>query len=288
MHLCLKEITKSYKSIVLNNINIDINNGVLGLVGENGAGKTTLLEIIATLEKPSSGKVLYNGLNTSDSLHTIRKGIGYLPQKFDFFPSLTVEECLDYFCRLKGFKVKKQRLLEIENKLQQVRLTKHRNKKFNMLSGGMKQRLGIAQALIGKPKILLVDEPTVGLDPLERASFRQLLYELGKDRIIILSTHIIEDIAMTSDKILVLNNGNVKYFGSIPKLLKEIEGKVWRYQGYSDKKDILNNHLIINSRITAEGVEIRFISENQPSFCETVPPNLEDAYIYFTKGEEGY
>lgn len=286
MNLILSDICKKYKSTVLNQISFEINSGVLGLLGENGAGKTTLIEIIATLIKPTSGNVFYDGLTIENDLYKIRHQIGYLPQKFDFFPTLSIEESLDYICRLKGIKDKKQRKLEIYEKIQQVGLEEQKEKKFHALSGGMKQRLGIAQALIGNPKILLIDEPTVGLDPHERVAFRQLLSTLGQERLIILSTHIIEDIAMTSDTVLVLHKGKVNYFGYISSFIESVQGKVWRYEGPFVLKEIQEQGIIIGSRPTTLGTEVRFIAEHQIGNSETVQPTLEDAYIYANRKRE--
>lgn len=279
MNLLVKNITKHYQTPVLENISFEATKGVIGLIGENGAGKTTLIEIIATLTQATSGSILYEGLLASEHLYELRQQIGYLPQHFNFFPSLSVEECLAYSCRIKGI-TKKQRLDEINEKIAYVGLATHRKKKFSNLSGGMKQRLGIAQALLGNPKLLIVDEPTVGLDPKERVAFRQLLTNLGQDRLIILSTHIIEDIAMTCEKILLLHQGNLNYYGTIFDFIKHAEGKVWCYEGESLLPEITEQGSVIASRTTAQGIHVRFIANYKIASSQLVPPTLEDAYIY--------
>lgn len=280
MKLILSNICKKYKNTVLNQISFEVESGILGLLGENGAGKTTLIEIIATLIKPTDGTVYYDDFTFENDLYKIRHQIGYLPQKFDFFPNLTVEEALYYICKLKGINNKEQRAIEIDEKIRQVGLEEQKKKKFCMLSGGMKQRLGIAQALIGNPKILLVDEPTVGLDPHERVAFRQLLSSLAQERLIILSTHIIEDVAMTSDMVLVLHKGKVNYFGHISSLIESVRGKVWLYKGDSIVKDIQQQGIIIGSHPTDTGIEVRFLAEHKIANSVLVSPTLEDAYIY--------
>lgn len=280
MNLLVKNITKHYKTPVLQNISFEATKGVIGLLGENGAGKTTLIEIIATLTKPTNGSILYDNLLASEHLYELRQQIGYLPQNFNFFPSLNVEECLAYSCRLKGISNKQQRTAEINEKIEFVGLASQRKKKFSELSGGMKQRLGIAQALLGDPKLLIVDEPTVGLDPNERVAFRQLLNNLGQERLIILSTHIIEDVAMTCEKILLLHQGNLNYYGTIFDFIKHAEGKVWCYEGESLLPEITEQGSVIASRTTAQGIHVRFIANYKIASSQLVSPTLEDAYIY--------
>jgi len=287
MKLFCSGISKNYGNQVLENVSFEVNSGILGLLGENGAGKTTLLEIIATLIKPTEGNVYYDNLEVGGNLYAIRQKIGYLPQKFDFFPNLTVEELLDYICYLKGIADKEKRIHEIEEKLQQVGLEEQRYKKFYKLSGGMKQRIGIAQAIIGNPRILLVDEPTVGLDPHERVAFRQLLSTLAKDRIIILSTHIVEDIATTSERVLVLQKGKINYFGDIVSFIQSVNGKVWVYRGENLPIEIKDNAIIISSQTIVNGVEVRYISDNPCIGSKQIDPTLEDAYIYINRKKAG-
>ncbi|MEC0123461.1 ATP-binding cassette domain-containing protein [Paenibacillus pabuli] len=280
MKLSVKNLSKHYDKPILQNVSFEMNTGILGLLGENGAGKTTLLEIISTLIAPHTGQVDYEGMDVVQDLHTIRKQIGYLPQKFDFFPHLTVQEILEYVCRLKNIHGR-QRITEIEEKLNQVGLLEQRNKKFNALSGGMKQRLGIAQAIVGNPKLLLIDEPTVGLDPHERVSFRQLLTTLATDRSIIISTHIVEDVALTTDFVLVLHQGIVNYFGDIPAFIKSVEGKVWLYSGENVTEKLQKQGaLIISTQVTASGVHIRYLSDTPLEGSLLLEPTLEHAYIY--------
>lgn len=280
MKLSIKNLSKHYDKPILQNVSFEMDTGILGLLGENGAGKTTLLEIISTLISPNTGEVDYEGKHVVQDLYAIRKQIGYLPQKFDFYPNLTVKEILEYVCRLKNIHGQ-QRVSEIEEKLNQVGLQEQRNKKFKALSGGMKQRLGIAQAIIGNPKLLLIDEPTVGLDPHERVSFRHLLTTLATDRSIIISTHIVEDVALTTDLVLVLNQGVVNYFGDIPAFIKTVEDKVWLYSGENVTETLeKQGALIISTQVTASGVHIRYLSDHPLEGSLILEPTLEHAYIY--------
>ncbi|MCC3381602.1 ATP-binding cassette domain-containing protein [Paenibacillus sp. UY79] len=211
-----------------------------------------------------------------------------MPQKFDFFPNVTVEEALDYVCQLKGVRQHSQRKREIEQKLEQVGLIEQRKKRFRALSGGMKQRLGIAQVMISDPKLLLVDEPTVGLDPQERVSFRQLLTTLASDRIIILSTHIVEDIALTAQHVLVLHAGKVQYMGDIPAFIATVEGKVWLYRGAIVPDEIQRSTMIISSQATADGVEIRYLADIPVPNSFPLEATLEHAYIYANRKKGHY
>ncbi|WP_179218740.1 ATP-binding cassette domain-containing protein [Saccharibacillus sp. O23] len=289
MKLKVCEVSKRYDSKVLDGISFEVDQGIVGLLGENGAGKTTLMEIIATLARPDTGKVEYDGKERDEDLYAIRRRIGYLPQKFDFFAKISVEEALDYFCRLKHISSPEERKREIEEKLVQVGLIEHRKKQFGALSGGMKQRVGIAQAMIGDPALLLVDEPTVGLDPHERAAFRQLLSELAADRVVLLSTHIVEDIAMTSERLLVLHEGRVNYYGDLSTFIRSVEGKVWMYRGPSVPESLRRRpSLILSSQATAEGVEVRYIAETPIERSVPVEPTLEHAYMYANRKRTDY
>lgn len=279
--LNVREVSKRYDAQVLDGISFEVDQGIVGLLGENGAGKTTLIEIIATLTEADTGKIEYDGKERDEDLYAIRRRIGYLPQKFDFFSKISLEEALDYFCRLKQISSPAERKREIEEKLHQVGLSEQRKKHFGALSGGMKQRVGIAQAMIGNPALLLVDEPTVGLDPHERSAFRQLLSELAADRIVLLSTHIVEDIAMTSEWLLVLHEGRINYYGDLSTFIRSAEGKVWLYRGPSVPESLRREpSLVLSSQAIADGVEVRYIAERPIEHSVSVEPTLEQAYMY--------
>lgn len=281
MKLKVLGISNRYKEQVLDSISFEVDQGIVGILGENGAGKTTLMEIIATLVRPSEGKVEYDGKNIEQNLFSVRQQIGYLPQKFDFFSKVTVEQALDYICRLKRIESKKERKLEVEEKLRQVGLIQQSKTRFGDLSGGMKQRVGIAQALIGNPSLLLIDEPTVGLDPQERVSFRQLLSGLAQDRVVLLSTHIVEDIAMTSEYLLVLHQGRVNYYGDLSTFIRAAEGKVWMYRGKQMPQALQSEQIaMISSQTTASGVEVRYVADHPIENSISIEPTLEHAYIY--------
>src|SRR5690606_34530233 len=215
----------------IKNLNLEIPNGMFGLLGPNGAGKSTLMRILVTLMKPSSGRVLVNDLDLAKNRREIRSMLGYLPQDFSFFSKLKTYEFLDYAARLAGMKNSTARKTAVDQMLEEVGLYEARDRNANKLSGGMKRRLGIAQALINNPKIIIVDEPTTGLDPEERIRFRNLLSNIStRDVIIILSTHIVGDISSTCHDMALLNKGQLAFSGSPEELVKKAEGNVWLIQ----------------------------------------------------------
>ncbi len=287
MEIKIKNLTKSYKSIrVLENISLEINMGVFGLLGENGAGKTTLMEIISTLIPFNQGEIEVAGINLKDNPHEVRKMLGYLPQKFDFFPNVTVEETLDYLCRLKGIHRKDVRSQEINLRLQEVSLFNERKKKVQELSGGMKQRLGIAQALIGDPKIILIDEPTVGLDPHERVSFRNLINSISRNKIILLSTHIVQDISSTCKRLMILQKGKINYIGDTAQLIQQVQGKVWLHRTKSSPDEIIQSKLFVSLQEREHDIEIRYIADEPIPGSAVTAPTLEDAYIFINRKEQ--
>ena len=222
----IKNLNKFYgKKQALYDVNLKIEQGMFGLLGRNGAGKTTLMKILATLLQKKSGQVTVCGIPIENEKE-IRKIIGYLPQEFSIYPTMNVYEAMDYLAILSGLG-KQERKERIEMLLAQVNLTESKNKKVKALSGGMKRRLGIAQALLGNPKVLIVDEPTAGLDPEERIRFRNLLSETAEERIVILSTHIVGDIEATCENIAILDEGKVLYSGTVDDLLAAADGKVF-------------------------------------------------------------
>jgi ABC-type multidrug transport system ATPase subunit len=268
----------------LKDINLDIGTGMFGLLGPNGAGKSSLMRIIVTLMKPTSGLVLIDGLDIQKHREKLRSMLGYLPQDFRFFTSLKTWEFLDYSGALAGMKNRKERIAEVDRLLDQVGLLEVRDRQANKLSGGMKRRLGIAQALIGNPKIIVVDEPTTGLDPDERIRFRNILSQLSRnDVIILLSTHIVGDISSTCHGMALLNKGELVFDGSPGNLVKHAEGHVFRLILSPHEYDVVKEKYNVISTLPAEsGWDIQIVSDIQPEFKSVpVTPNIEDAYVYF-------
>jgi ABC-2 type transport system ATP-binding protein len=268
----------------LKDINLEFGTGMFGLLGPNGAGKSSLMRIIVTLMKPSSGVVLIDGKDIQKNRKELRSMLGYLPQDFRFFTSLKTWEFLDYSGSLAGLKNKKERLTEVDRLLDQVGLLEVRDRQANRLSGGMKRRLGIAQALIGNPRIIVVDEPTTGLDPDERIRFRNILSQLSQhDVTIILSTHIVGDISSTCQGMALLNKGELVFSGSPETLVKHAEGHVFKLNLNSYNYEKVKERYNVISTIPVEtGWEVQIVSDDAPEFSSTgIIPNIEHAYVYF-------
>lgn len=268
----------------LSGINLSIENGMFGLLGPNGAGKSSLIRILVTMMKPSTGSVTIDNLDLMNNRGEIRKMLGYLPQDFRFFSKLKTWEFLDYAAGLAGIKSKKLRHEKVDEWLEKVGLFDARDRQANNLSGGMKRRLGIAQALLGEPRIIIVDEPTTGLDPEERIRFRNILSELShQDVIIILSTHIVGDISSMCRDLALLNEGMIKFNGSPESLVNLARGHVWQIQTAGVEYDILKEKYAVTSTIPSDdGWEIQLVGEqlDMPSAL-MIEPNLEHAYVYF-------
>jgi ABC-type multidrug transport system ATPase subunit len=282
----IKNLSKIYSGgfKALDNVDLSISDGMFGLLGPNGAGKSTLMRILVTLMKPSSGQVLVDGKDISSYRREIRKMVGYLPQDFRFFAKLRSWEFLDYAARLAGMNSKRERLDRVDEMLESVGLYEFRNRMANKLSGGMKRRLGIAQALIARPSVIIVDEPTTGLDPEERIRFRNLLSDLGRsETIIILSTHIVGDISSTCNQMALLNEGKLIYNGTPDHLVEEAKGNVWRAEISQLQYEKLKTMVPIISTIpSGGGWEVQFVGE-KPLGIEAinVEPNLEHAYVHY-------
>lgn len=286
MELTIKDLCKTYSSghRALKSVNLEITNGMFGLLGANGAGKSTLMRILVSLMEPSSGAITINGMDLSKHRKEVRTMTGYLPQDFRFFPKLKTWEFLDYSAQLGGIKGKTQRREAIDEMLEQVGLYEVRERYANQLSGGMKRRLGIAQALIGDPKLIIVDEPTTGLDPDERIRFRNLLTKVSnRDVIIILSTHIVGDISSTCNQMALLRRGEVVFRGAPEDLVKEAEGWVWRIQATLEQFDEVNtNYNVISTIPSVGGWDIEVIASDPGKYpAEPIHPNLEHAYVYY-------
>lgn len=286
MKIEIKNLTKTYSGgfKALDNVDLFINEGMFGLLGPNGAGKSTLMRILVTLMKPTTGQVLVDGRDISSYRKEIRKMVGYLPQDFRFFAKLRSWEFLDYAARLAGMNSKRERGQRVDEMLESVGLFEFRNRMANKLSGGMKRRLGIAQALIARPSIIIVDEPTTGLDPEERIRFRNLLSDLGRsETIIILSTHIVGDISSTCNQMALLNEGSLIYHGTPDQLVEEAKGFVWRAEISQEKYEIIKSEVPIISTIpSGGGWEIQFVGEKPVDIqAAQVDPNLEHAYVHY-------
>jgi len=289
--ITVRNLTHRYRgsTVALRDVNLDIEQGLFGLLGPNGAGKTTLIRILVTLLKPTSGRVLINGLDLRKNRKQIRQMTGYLPQEFASFSRLTVWEFLDYVGCLRGIRPRQKRLALIEKTLEDVGLYEARDRKAGKLSGGMKRRLGIAQTLISDPRIMIIDEPTVGLDPEERVRFRNLLSDLSRqEKVILLSTHIVGDISSTCSRIALLNEGRVVFDGAPVDLAAKVQGKVWKVSVASQELDFFKTKYPVISAIPSEaGYQLRIVAENfVDGPAESVEPNLEDAYVYFMQSAE--
>ena len=268
----------------LKDVNLEFGTGMFGLLGPNGAGKSSLMRILVTLMKPSSGIVLIDGMDIQKHRKEVRSILGYLPQDFRFFTALKTWEFLDYSGSLAGLRNKKERITEVDRLLDQVGLLEVRDRQANRLSGGMKRRLGIAQALIGNPKIIVVDEPTTGLDPDERIRFRNILSQLSQhDVTIILSTHIVGDISSTCQGMALLNKGELVFSGSPENLVKHAEGHVFKLiLSPYDYERVKENYNVISTIPVEAGWEVQIVSDNVPEFASTgIIPNIEHAYVYF-------
>lgn len=286
MKITIENLNKVYPNgnHALKDVNLEINNGMFGLLGPNGAGKSSLMRILVTLMEPSSGIVKINDYDLTRDRDKIRAMLGYLPQDFRFFSHLKTYEFLDYAARLAGMKNTRERKLAVDKMLEEVGLFEARDRKANNLSGGMKRRLGIAQALINNPKIIIVDEPTTGLDPEERIRFRNLLSTIStQDVIIILSTHIVGDISSSCTDMALLNKGGLAFTGSPDELVARAVGKVWLIQATEAEYLEINEKFPVISNVpNSEGWEIQVVADSINGYNgQNIDPNLEHAYVYF-------
>jgi len=286
MKITIEKLNKIYKNghQALKDVTLEINSGMFGLLGPNGAGKTTLMRILATLMMPTSGTVKVDHLDLVKNRREIRAMLGYLPQDFSVFSKLTTYEFLDYVARLAGLKRTAERKKAVDEMLENVGLFEVRDRQANKLSGGMKRRLGIAQALIGDPKIVIVDEPTTGLDPEERIRFRNLLSDMTrKDIIIILSTHIVGDISSTCNDMALLNKGEVMFNDSPEKLIEKARGHVWLIEALDHELEAIKEKYPVITTIPSEnGWEVQVVADKLDGYQgKNIEPNLEHAYVYF-------
>lgn len=283
MELNLQQVSKNYgQKQALQNVTLKLKSGVLGLLGPNGAGKSTLMRMLATIEKPSSGTIIWNGVDITQNPNQLRRELGYLPQDFGVYPNMNPIEFLEYMAAMKGLSIKssKRRINEL---LEVLNLANDRKRLLGGFSGGMKQRVGIAQALLNDPSLLIVDEPTVGLDPQERIRFRNLLSTISSDRIVILSTHIVTDIESIAPNIAVLSKGKLVTYTSPEHLIQSVDNKVWNCVIPTNSLQDMQERYAISSAIhRSDGVHARIVSDIRPSPNATLlPSSLEDAYLYY-------
>jgi len=289
MQLTVNNLGKQYKRDFwgLKDFSLDIKPGILGLLGPNGAGKSTFMRMLATITKPTNGTITWNGVDVVKSPDVLRDVLGYLPQDFGVYLNLSAIEFLEYMAAIKGLDAvtAKRRIDEL---LQLTNLVEAAKRPLGGYSGGMKQRVGIAQALLNDPQLLIVDEPTVGLDPEERVRFRNLLSDLSGERIVILSTHIVSDVEATATHIALVNKGQLLREAAPENLLNELEHKVWEWTVHSDNLPALKQKHIISGTIRrSDGVQVRVVSADKPdSNAQNVSPNLEDAYLFFIGGKK--
>ncbi|NMM49923.1 ABC transporter ATP-binding protein [Marinigracilibium pacificum] len=279
----ISNLSKTYPNGVnaLSNISLSISNGMYGLLGANGAGKSTLMRTIATLQQPNCGSIKFNGINSIDNPQSLRSQLGYLPQEFGVYPKVSTLKLLDHIAILKGILNKNERKQQIEALLVKTNLYQHRKKSVFTFSGGMKQRFGIAQALLGDPKLILVDEPTAGLDPEERNRFLNLLSEIGENVIVILSTHIVEDVHSLCSRVAILDNGAIIKEGKPNDLVNELNGKIWIKKIDRFQRSAPNINGFISSRVIGGETLVRINSNSFPgSDYSPVAPSLED--VFFT------
>ncbi|GAC41833.1 ABC transporter ATP-binding protein [Paenibacillus popilliae] len=280
--LHLQHLEKKYKrNTVFSDINLQLTPGMFGLLGPNGAGKTTLMRIVAAIIRPTQGEICYHGLTWSTQPEQVREITGYLPQEFNVLPHFTALECMDYIAQLKGIGNKKIRRAEIAHLLERVNLQDQAERKVKTFSGGMRRRLGIAQALLGNPQILIIDEPTAGLDPEERIRFRNMIRELAWERIVILSTHIVEDISTTCRSAAILYQGTLRTFAHLEQLAALAQGQVWFWTlSHHDFRHATIQGDMISSKLFTDRVELRIWSEKQPNMdAVLIEPTIEEGYM---------
>lgn len=291
MSIEIRDLTVQFKNGVtaVDHATLTIPRGIYGLLGENGAGKTTLMRVLTTVLKPTQGTASLDGLMYSkENYGKIRRKIGYLPQELDLYPQLTVRECLEYMGELAGVE-KKVLARRIDRALERTSLTAHQKKKMRQLSGGMKRRVGLVQALLHEPEFLIVDEPTTGLDPEERIRIRNLLVDFSEDRTVLLSTHVVEDLAATCSRLAVMKKGRFLYAGDMQGLLEQVRGCVWicRAADEAQARELEREYLTAGKQLGDRGVQLRILAREKPlADCRPAEATLEDAYLYLTNRKE--
>ena len=288
MELKIQSVTKKFKNFAaVSGIDGNLSPGIYGLLGPNGAGKTTLMRMICALTRPTEGKILYGNMEINSLGAEYRKVLGFLPQHFGYYPGFTVYRYLEYVASIKGLNPRYAKG-KIDSLLDTVGLTEKRKSKVGKLSGGMIRRLGIAQALLNDPDVLILDEPTVGLDPTERVKFRNLISTVSQNKITILSTHIVTDVAYIANEILLMQKGRLEYRGGVNSLTNVVSDRVWQVTAQNGEAEaIAAQHMVSNVHIAGGGTVLRIISGKKPTESAVqVEPTLEDAYLFYT-GEQG-
>ena len=264
----------------IKDINLEIQNGMFGLLGPNGAGKSSLMKTIVGLQKPTSGEIIFNEVDVAKNPDFIKQNLGFLPQDFGVYPKVSAYDLLQHISILKGINDSKERKTQIESLLEKVNLSQFKNKEVHTFSGGMKQRFGVAQALLGNPKIIIVDEPTAGLDPEERNRFNALLNEISQDVIVILSTHLVEDVRNLCSEMAVMNKGQILQKGNPNQLIQELKGKIWTKSILkSDMEDYKNQYQVISQQLIERELFVTVFSDQNLSDFTAVSPMLEHAYF---------
>ena len=282
LELRIDNLSKTYANGVqaLQNVSLTVPTGMFGLLGPNGAGKSTLMRTIATLQEADSGSIMLGNLDVLRQKDQVRRVLGYLPQEFGVYPRVSAEALLDHFAILKGIHDRKQRKELVAALLRRVNLHEVRKQNLGTFSGGMRQRFGIAQALLGNPQLIIVDEPTAGLDPGERVRFHNLLAEIGENVIVILSTHIVEDVSDLCSRMAIISHGRVLTEGEPAMAMRSIEGKIWRrIVEKSQLALVQNEHAVISTRLVAGKTVVHVFSEERPEGFEAVNASLEDVYF---------
>lgn len=281
--LIIKNLSKTYPNGVkaLDNISLTISNGMFGLLGPNGAGKSTLMRTIASLQEPSNGTISFNEKDIIKQPQEIRKQLGYLPQEFGVYPKISTQDLLNHIAVLKGMANKSERKDQVDALLQQTNLYQHRKKAVHTFSGGMRQRFGIAQALLGNPQLIIVDEPTAGLDPEERNRFLNLLSEIGENVIVILSTHIVEDVRDLCSNMAILGGGKIIANGNPIELKAKLEGKIWRkIINKTELENYKNQFEVISTRLHSGKTQIQVLANSNPEDgFESMTPDFESLYF---------
>ncbi|MCT3664399.1 ABC transporter ATP-binding protein [Elizabethkingia anophelis] len=265
----------------IKDISLEIGNGMFGLLGPNGAGKSSLMKTIVGLQKPTSGSIVFNGVNVSEDPDYIKQNLGFLPQDFGVYPKVSAYDLLEHIALLKGISNRTERKKQILNLLEKVNLSDFRKKEVHTFSGGMRQRFGVAQALLGNPKIIIVDEPTAGLDPEERNRFNSLLNDISKDVIVILSTHLVEDVRNLCSEMAIMNKGQLLRKGKPNELIAELRNKIWsRSIDKSELENYRNIYHIISQQLIERELYITTYSPEQPKDFLSVNPLLEHVYFH--------
>ena len=292
MELRIRNLSKTYANgvVALDKVTLNIPQGMFGLLGPNGAGKSTLMRILATLQECDAGSVFLDDIDVLDEKDEVRRMLGYLPQDFGVYPKVTAYELLDHFSQLKGIASKGRRREVVDGLLQQTNLFEVRHQKLGTFSGGMRQRFGVAQALIGDPQLIIVDEPTAGLDPQERVRFHNLLSDIGADKTVLLSTHIVSDVADLCASMAIINKGRVLLCGEPARLIDDIEPRIWaRFVDKAELPLFQKQHTVISTRLRTGRTLIHVYAESDPGMgFEEAQASLEDVYFATIAGRHDF